>query len=338
MACYHPLHAFEIGQNLSGKPKYQIESGTVLRVHPKIGHRLITDQWLTDFIEIPCGKCIGCRLDYSRQWANRCMLEAKNYKDNAFLTLTYEEQYLVKNKGVDIKTGEILDVPTLIPQDLTKFMKDLRRFYKYHYDIENIRFYACGEYGETYQRPHFHLICFNLPIFDKQYLFSNKIGDKIYISDTIKKIWGKGIISIGDVTWNSAAYVARYVMKKIKGPEAKDLYRLMGKEPEFVRMSRNHGIGYDYFQQNKESIYETDEIIITNKEGLAQKIKPGKYYDRLYDLDSPEAMKAIKNLRKEAAQNAMQLQLEKTNKSKEEYLETKERNKIESIKALKRGV
>lgn len=337
MACYHPLHAFQIGKNeKSGKPKYQIESGRTERIHPREGRHIITDRWIENYVEIPCGKCIGCRLDYSRQWATRCMLEAKQFENNAFITLTYEDNELHYKKGCDLTTGEVKDTPTLYPKDLTKFMKDLRRYYEYHYEHKNIRFYACGEYGSTTERPHYHLIVFNLPIYDKKYLFTNAAHDKIYTSEIIREIWGRGHITVGEVTWNSAAYTARYIMKKIKGKESKEIYKLMGKEPEFTRMSRREGIGRKYYEENKQKIYECDEIILTGKKGKAQIVKPSKYYDKLFDIEEPECMAAIKKQRKEAAEYALAIQLGKTNLTKEEYFELKERKKIEQIKQLKR--
>ena len=149
MACYHPLHAFQIGINDdTGKPKYQIESSKVLRIHPRIGRKQIIDKWINDYLEIPCGNCLGCRLEYSRQWATRCMFEAKQFEHNQFITLTYDDEHVTWTPGVNRSSGEIQLVTTLMPDDLVKFMKDLRRYYKYHYNHEGIRFYACGEYGD----------------------------------------------------------------------------------------------------------------------------------------------------------------------------------------------
>ena len=336
MPCYHPLHAFKVGLTDNGKDKYQIESGKVEKIHPRQGNKLITDRWITEYTEVPCGKCIGCRLGYSREWADRCMLEAKNYEYNQFITLTYDPEHINLVIGVDRETGEITDVGTLVPEDLTKFIKDLRRYYQYHYQHQNIRFYACGEYGSNTYRPHYHIIAFNLPVEDREYLFSNVNRDRIYTSDIISKIWGKGIVTVGDVTWNSCAYVARYVMKKVKGPEAEEYYQKIGVVPEFVRMSRKPGIARDYYEENKNKIYESDEIVLTNKKGLAKVVKPSKYFDRLYDIEEPELMKAIKEKRRITGELARELQLAKTSLNKEEYLKLQEENKQAQLKLLKR--
>ena len=127
-------------------------------------------------------------------------------------------------------------------------------------------------------------------------------------------------------------------MKKIKGPEAEEAYKKLGIVPEFVRMSRRPGIAWQYFEDNKEAIYECDEIIITGQKGIAQKIKPCKYYDRLFDLDSPEAMQAIKENRREKAEEAEQIKLAKTSLTKREYLDMKEQAHLEKVKKLKRTI
>ena len=317
------------------------------------------------FQEIPCGKCIACRLEYSKQWANRCMLEAREHEENQFITLTYADEYLPKTKGINIETGEIdYEYATLKPEDLQKFMKDLRRYYEYHYDwkykehevlpfdnwdrhenghfykVDNwgIRFYACGEYGTEKERPHYHIIAFNLPIFDKNYLFTdNKTGTKNYTSETIEKIWKKGIVGVADVTWESCAYVARYVMKKAKGRNAVELFRESGREQEFTRMSRNPGIAKHYYEQHKDKIYENDEIWLKNKKG-AIKAKPARYFDKLYDLEHPELMEAIKKNRQTIAEQVEKTRKENSDLSREEYLEQQEIIMENRAKRLKRGL
>ena len=340
MACYHPMDVpYKIG-DFDGKKHLNwkiLKSFTKREDFEKFKERCENGETGYKIIQIPCGKCIGCRLAYSRQWANRCLLEAQQYENNQFVTLTYASENLSysKEKQVDKETGEIFTIPTLVPEDLTKFMKDLRRYYKYHYNHEGIRFYACGEYGEQYHRPHFHLIIFNLPIEDLQYLYTTNAKNKVYTSEIISKIWDKGLCSIGEVTWDSAAYVARYVMKKLKGRES-ETYKKLGIVPEFVRMSRNEGIAKAYYEQHKEEIYKNDEIILQKKDKV-EVVKPCSYYDKMFDIDNHELMEKIKAKRAEIAQANQKLQLEKTNLTKEEYLEVKERNKMAQIQTLKRA-
>lgn len=353
MACYHPLRAFDTGLLTDHfKPKYKICGPEVERIHAPYSYvrnglqrsskQVWQDQWITDWIPIPCGQCIGCRIDYSRMWADRCILEAKDHENNVFVTLTYDPEHLPKPElVVDVNTGEVLEWPSLVPDDLQKFMKDLRRYYKHHYDHDGIRFYACGEYGEDGGRPHYHLLLFNLPVPDKVYWFTNNDHENIYISDSLSKIWGKGIVTLGEVTWNSAAYVARYVVKKQKGNTkgCVDIpgHLVTGIKPEFVRMSRCPGIAFNYYDENKDKFYENDEIVISVR-GKARTIKPPRYYDKLYDIDceDPFLMQDIKRKRAESARNSMKLQLEHTSLNEQEYLAVKERNKIAQINALKR--
>ncbi len=354
MACYHPLRAFDTGLLTDNyKPKYKICGPNVDRIHvpysyvrcgtiTKSDKQVWQDRWITEWTPVPCGQCIGCRLDYSRMWADRCILEAKDWECNAFVTLTYDPEHLPKLQPVvDVNTGEVFEWPSLVPDDLTKFMKDLRMYYKHHYNFDNIRFYACGEYGEEFGRPHFHLLLFNLPIPDKVYWFTNHEHEKIYTSESLSKIWSKGIVSIGDVTWNSAAYVARYVVKKQKGNTSGLVdvvgHLVSGIVPEFVRMSRKPGIARKYYDENKHQFYETDEIVMSVR-GKVRTIKPPRYFDKLYDIDceDPFVMQEIKQRRAENAKESMKQQLERTTLNEEEYLAVKERNKIAQVDKLKR--
>lgn len=335
MACYTPLKAIkmdlEYGTTEKGKNIIKVISKAQEAYMEEMqGIKTEGRSPTGEYIDLPCGKCIGCRLDYSREWATRCVLEAKLYKDNYFITLTYAENYLPLNKEKGI--------PTLEPEDLTKFIKDLRRYYSYHYQHDNIRFYAAGEYGEKYQRPHYHVIFFNLPIKDLTLLSVNHQGEALYRSATIEKIWKKGIVTIGSVTWNSAAYVARYMTKKRKGKNAKQEYIDMGRNPEFSRMSRNPGIAREYYDRNKDKIYKYDEIIIADGNGKALKAKPSKYYDRLYEEEAPYNMEIIKLARKTAAEDSQKHALSRTDLNKKEYLNLQERNKLEKLKFLPRNI
>lgn len=261
------------------------------------------------------------------------MLECKEWEQNWFLTLTYNEENVVYNAIVNTETGEVGEVKTLVPEHLTKFMKDLRRYFEYHFGHTGIRFYACGEYGDKTQRPHFHLIVFNLPLNDLvQWKSVN--GNPYFLSETILKIWEKGHITVCNVNWETCAYVARYIMKKWKGEGAKEFYEIKGIEPEFVRMSRNPGIGKKYFETNKEEIYKNDEIIAIGANGKAQKIKPPKYFDRLFDIESPEDMEKIRKKREKLARERNRIEMKGTSLEKEEYLKAKEDIKKAKTKAL----
>lgn len=338
MACNHPLHAFDTGfLEDSGKPHYKITSGDkewIYKPTSRDDKGYYQDFKLTNYIEIPCGKCIACRLAYSKEWATRCMLEAKQYEHNYFVTITYSPEEVPIND----KLGNL----TLNPKDLQDFMKRLRKYYEQHFNHQNIRFYACGEYGSTTRRPHYHILGFNLPIFDMIPLKRTKTGDQLYYSPTVEKIWGKGNVWIGEINWNTCAYVARYIMKKQKGPDAMQYYEENGEVPEFVRMSRRPGIGQKYFEENYKQIYMCDEIIIKkrNKQGKfeVQSVKPARYYDKLYDQLDPENMALIKEARQKSAIENEKLRQQRSTKTRLEYLEQKEERLKISIKALKRDL
>lgn len=316
--------------------------------------------------EIPCGKCIACRLEYSRQWANRCMQEARCHASNLFVTLTYDTPYLKYHHYLNMDTGELEYRPMLQPNDLTKFLKDFRRYFEYHYDHHGIRFFASGEYGDENARPHFHLLLFNCDLVDKKFWFERQEGDTNvvhYQSQILKDIWGKGITSVSELNWNSAAYTARYVLKKQKGKsveEQRKAQRFMidgqiysgeelqlrlddpKKSPtdwqhEFTRCSRRPGIGREYYENHKHEMYATDEMFVLMKDGV-RVCKPAKYYDSLYDIEYPEDMERIKKERVERAKmNSLQKSL-KTDLTDEEQRINREERLKKAIKNLPRPV
>jgi len=227
-------------------------------------------------ITIPCGQCVGCRLERSRQWAIRCVHEASLYENNCFITLTYNEENLN-------------DKSTLVKADFQKFMKRLRKKYG-----NNIRFFHCGEYGEKNQRPHYHACLFNFDFQDKE-LWSIRDNVKLYRSQTLQELWPFGFSTIGEVTFESAAYVARYIMKKINGDKAKEHYQ--GKQPEYTTMSRRPGIGKEWLNKYSSDVYPNDKIVVRND----LICKPPKYYDQQFELDYPEIISKLKYIRKETA-------------------------------------
>lgn len=287
-------------------------------------------------IKLPCGKCIDCRLQNSRTWANRCMLETKEHKQNYFITLTYNPENLPTGMAIDTNTGETYEVGTLHSKDLQDFFKRLRIHYKRKHSIENIRFYACGEYGDLYERPHYHAIIFGLPIFDLKQDQKSKRGNLNYRSEEIEKIWGKGRVAIGNVTWESCAYTARYILKKQTGKSKNEYYKILGREPEFVRMSRNPGIGKKYFDKNFEKIYKTDEIYISTSKGV-QRIKPSRYYDKLFDIKDPDEFKIIKEKRKSVSELKERMKYINTDMDKQEAWQNEIEGRDLARKSLKRN-
>lgn len=195
------------------------------------------------------------------------MHEAKLYDENCFLTLTYSDEHLPPDASLDYR-------------DFQLFMKRLRR----RFFSSTIRFYMCGEYGDQTARPHYHACVFNLGFPDK--LFYSETGEgTIYTSDTLEELWGKGGCKIGDLTFKSAAYVARYCMKKITGPGAEKHYEVTDtetgeirkREPEFARMSLKPGIGAPWVERYMSDFFPKGEVIVNGKQA-----KTPRYYDKLF--------------------------------------------------------
>ena len=182
MPCYFPLQA---NFSLRGDGKKDIKFSNSSAKLFQLGVKPLGDNNLS----IPCGRCMGCRLEKSRQWAVRCMHEAKCFEDNCFITLTY---------AVTPEHGSLTNEPS----DFTLFMKRLRKRFP---DIK-IRYFMCGEYGERGSRPHYHACLFNFDFPDKQLFRRSPSGSLVYRSKVLEELWPFGFSSIGEVNFNSGKY------------------------------------------------------------------------------------------------------------------------------------
>lgn len=239
----------------------------------------------------PCGGCIGCRLEYSRQWAVRCMHESSFHEENSFLTLTYNPENLPEGG-------------TLVKKDMQKFIKKLRR----KVEPKKIRFYLCGEYGEKFNRPHYHVCLFGHNFDDREiYKYGEKrqynntfrkagYTNDLYISQMLSKVWTKGFSTIGELNFESAAYVARYCTKKVTGENANKWYE--GRQPEFALMSRMPGIGRQWIEKYKYDVYPKDFHTLNGK-----KMRPNRYYDAQMEKINKRMWEKIKERRKIAGEN-----------------------------------
>lgn len=241
MSCYHPLDP----------SKFRI-------------HKLTKPGML-----VPCGQCLGCRLERSRQWAVRCMHEASLYERNCFLTLTYDKVHLPSDRSLHL-------------EHFQNFMKRLRKSVA----PEKIRFYHCGEYGENLGRPHYHALLFNHDFEDKKY-FSERSGNKIFTSDKLSGLWNMGHAVIGNVTFDSAAYVARYVMKKVTGEKKESWYGPL--KPEYTTMSRRPGIGKGWFDKFSSDVYPYDRVVVRGVN-----TRPPRFYDNLLGSRDPGQLAVLK--------------------------------------------
>lgn len=263
-----------------------------------------------DIVQIPCGKCIGCRLEKARQWAVRCVHEAQMHEENCFITLTYNNENLPKDRCINKK-----DLQLFFKRLRKKINKDNQKPYQ-HQKYKEIRYYACGEYGDRFSRPHYHACIFGHDFHDKEKLRGNNIKWKknyfskaktdfaLYRSAQLESCWTLGFSSVGEMSFESAGYVARYVMKKITGDQADIHYKRdileSGSdtiEPEFALMSRMPGLGQTWLEKYYTDVYPKDYFHINGV-----KNKPPRYYDdqllkkdsQLYDKIKKRRIDALK--------------------------------------------
>lgn len=299
MPCYSPLKGYEsaIVSSTGGR-------GIVFRRAISNGNKM----------EVPCGQCIGCRLERSRQWAIRCVHEASLHKNNCFITLTYDEENLPSDGS-------------LHKHHFQKFIKRLRKKYG------KLRFFHCGEYGEENRRPHYHACIFGLD-FDDKVLYTVTNGHRIYESKELEKIWGKGFVTVGELTFETAAYTARYITKKINGPMAERHYENIDKitgeihklEPEYITMSRRPGIGKNWLEKFETDVFPENEMVINGR-----KMKPPRFYRKIYQIKEPEEYEKIKDRTRKYMRT-------KKHDNTPERLQQREKVKIAQISYLKRGL
>lgn len=220
-------------------------------------------------VSVPCGQCIGCRLDYRHSWAVRCVHEAALHADNCFITLTYDEDH-------------VPDGGTLVKADFQKFMKRLRK------EVGKVRYFMCGEYGDRSARPHYHALLFGVDFRDKR-VWSRRGGNKVFRSETLERLWNAGMSEIGSVSYQSAGYVAQYAVKKLKtkNKEVYDAY-YGGRIAEYAAMSRRPGIGAEWFQRYKDELLEHGSVIVDGRES-----KVPRFYVERMRVEDPARVAAL---------------------------------------------
>jgi hypothetical protein len=237
----------------------------------------------------------------------RCMHEASLYKENCFITLTYDDKQLPDDGSVDVKTFQ-------------DFMKRLRK----KYPSKKIRYFHCGEYGSETGRPHYHAVLFGFNFPDLEYWKTTESGHCLYNSPALSKTWGHGFANVGSVTFESCAYVARYIMKKVTGEKAAEHY--CGRKPEYTTMSRRPGIGKEWFEKFKDDVFPHDYVVVNGK-----KVRPPKFYDSEFEKLDEVLFKKIKARRSKLD--------EKTRLDNDSFrLPVKEKVKKAQISNLKRGL
>lgn len=303
MSCFHPLDAYTLlGQRTDNGKRVIVFS------RPRYGDYLP--------IKLPCGQCIGCRLAKSRDWATRAYLESTCHQFNSFITLTYSSENVHHCDCIDKSSGEVYDGLTLVKKDFQDFMKRLRRYGQYHGLFDSVSYLMCGEYGEKFGRPHFHCIlfgfdfrCDRVPLVTKETIGKNV---KYYTSALLSSLWPFGYSLIGDVNWETCAYVARYITKKVNG-DASDLH-YQGRLPEYNSASLKPAIGLKWFEKYNTDVYPSDHVIIPKRSFSCSRsgssflhtatgvrnieINPPKYFDRKLEELDPLLYTYIKEKRK----------------------------------------
>jgi hypothetical protein len=308
MPCYHPLKVWNLGEREGGKKTISFKN----------------PQDDSEELKIPCGHCIGCKKEKARQWAVRASHEASLYDDNAFITLTYNNEHLPQGQNCDECAKNSLEVfkacegkynyYTICQRDVTLFLKRLRD------KLGKFRYFGCTEYGDDGERPHAHILLFGLDFKDKQVLTRDKNtgGAKYFISETLTDIWGKGYTLIAPVVYETAQYVAGYVYKKVGkkyqqyanrifnyidyqtgeyriiylkpydriNPITGNVYTV-GDEKQF--MSRRPGIARKWLEQNVGDLLHDGTIHING-----QRHGSTKYYDRFMEKEYPKRFKELK--------------------------------------------
>ena len=275
-------------------------------------------------MEVGCGQCLGCRLDYSRMWAMRIIHEAQLYQygyGNSFVTLTYRNRYDCSIKQLE----EGLHVPSdwsLHERHMTLFLKKLRD----KFDDREIRYFYAGEYGRmckhgidvnavgcpicNHGRPHFHACLFNVQFPDLE-AYETDGGITRHTSPMLEKLWGYGFVDVGELNYQTAGYAAKYCLKKMNGVAAEEFYETLDEDgnrtfiqPEFVRMSRGNashkgkscGIGAAWLERYGGDVFPSDEVPVPGH-GV-QKGVP-RYYDKILEKENPELYEDIKKKRRD---------------------------------------
>ena len=279
MTCYSPLKAYRAHKNSNGK-------------RPLVFNKKASATG--EEVEVSCGQCIGCRLDRSKEWAIRCVHEMKYQqeigKQSCFITLTYDDDHLP-------------NPPSLHYPHYQKFMKRLRA------DIapNKISFYMCGEYGDQNLRPHYHALIFGYDFPDRQ--LWQQGANPLYISEQLQGLWKFGFSTVGAATYESAAYVARYILKKQTGDLAEQsgrynyfddqLNRDVELVPEFTHMSLKPAIGKRWYEKyGSTDLYPHDFAALL---GDKREHRVPSYYDRLLEKEEPELIELLKKRRSDKA-------------------------------------
>lgn len=328
--------AYPNGYTDSGKVKYmpaKLEKGQVEFIMSHL------DLYDPKPVLIPCGKCIGCRLDYSREWAARCMLELKDHDSAYFVTLTYSDSEVPLTVFPDPETGEALSCQTLRKRDFQLWMKNLRKAFP----DDHIRFYACGEYGSKTLRPHYHSIVFGLHLDDLKFYKKTDEGT-LWISQRLSDTWfrfsdglhyPRGFVVVGDVNWDTCAYVARYTAKKYM-TLGDEFFAKFNMEKPFVQMSRRPGIGRGYLERNPD-LFNEKSLFLPSGDNVKEVSIP-RYFYKCLESSDPELCRSIKERNQRLGNVYTRSLIRSAKRSYSDLLADAEANLISKSRSLQREI
>lgn len=277
----------------------------------KIFYNPYTGQKSNPF-RIPCGKCIECRLNESKEWANRVTMEnmilPQDENRALFVTLTYtpdQEDFICSYDYVidcdevpeDIEMHKHL---TLVPSHVARYIHDVRQYFERKHNWKGVRFYLCGEYGSKMYRPHFHIILLNLPPMDYKVHHTNSMGNAFFEIPELAALWRNpdattadksfGFVCFAEVSWESIAYTARYCLKKFNDQDERNLFIKANIHPVFSSKSTHPGLGYEFYQNYKESIFRDNQINLPN----GRVCGVPRYFKKLYEEEYPSRYRKYK--------------------------------------------
>ncbi len=260
-------------------------------------------------MKVKCGSCIGCRTARRKEWAARIIHEATEYPTNSFLTLTYRDKSQCTVEQLE-KGYYVPSSGSLVKSHHQKFMKRLRK----HFGDRRVRYYHCGEYGDDNNRPHYHSCLFNLS-FDDEKLYSENHGNPLFTSETLEQLWGYGFAIVGNLTFESASYVAGYVLAKITGTQADDHYVRYDEngnaywlQPEYATMStgtkKGEGLGANWLKTYHEDVFPHNDLPVPGV-GVVRGIP--RYYESLMEDINPTDLEDAKRIRSQFAKSHPEL-------------------------------
>lgn len=234
------------------------------------------------YITLPCGLCFGCRMDNSRMWALRMMHEARYHEDNYFITLTYADDALPAGSDLDYR-------------DLDLFWKKAR--HEFQTPARPFKYFACGEYGDRTLRPHYHFAGFDFKIDDLR-PFKQTASGWYFLSERLREVWKHGHVIVAPLDWDCAAYISRYVTKKMHGATKryKDTFDPETGEVHAYTVERafqSKGLGLPWYEANKDEVWNLDGCLFKGQ----YLVKPPRYYYKRLQDEDPEKAALIRERR-----------------------------------------